>query len=136
MNKIFQYPVTIIERHLDFYGHVNNAVYLELYEEARWDFITKGGYGHDRIQKDKCGPVLIELNLTFKRELKNREKIMIESTSLEMKNKFVMQLEQKMIKDDGKVASVLLVNVGLFDMTERKLVLPNADWLQAIGIYP
>jgi acyl-CoA thioester hydrolase len=134
MNKIFQYPVTIIERHLDFYGHVNNAVYLELYEEARWDFITKGGYGHDRIQKDKCGPVLIELNLTFKRELKNREKIMIESTSLEMKNKFVMQLEQKMIKDDGKIASVLLVNVGLFNMSERKLVLPNPDWLCAIGM--
>jgi acyl-CoA thioester hydrolase len=134
MNKIFQYPVTIIERHLDFYGHVNNAVYLELYEEARWDFITKGGYGHDRIQKDKCGPVLIELNLTFKRELKNREKIMIESTSLEMKNKFVMQLEQKMIKDDGKIASVLLVNVGLFNMSERKLMLPNPDWLCAIGM--
>jgi acyl-CoA thioester hydrolase len=135
VNKIFQYPVTIIERHLDFYGHVNNAVYLELYEEARWDFITKGGYGHDRIQKEKCGPVLIDLHLTFKRELKNRENITIESTSLAQQNKFVMQLEQKMIKEDGKVASTLIVNVGLFDMNERKLVLPNADWLSAIGVH-
>jgi len=134
MNKIFEYPLTIIERHLDFYGHVNNAVYLELYEEARWDFITKGGYGHDRIQIDKCGPVLIDLHLTFKRELKNREKIIIQSQSKEMQNKYVMQLEQKMIKADGIVASVLLVNVGLFDMNERKLVLPKPDWLKAIGI--
>ena len=27
--------------HLDFYGHVNNARYLEFLEEARWDLLEK-----------------------------------------------------------------------------------------------
>ena len=28
--------------HCDFYGHVNNARYLELLEEARWQFLEDG----------------------------------------------------------------------------------------------
>ncbi len=39
------YDVLILESHLDTFGHVNNAAYLTLFEESRWDFITKNGYG-------------------------------------------------------------------------------------------
>ena len=48
---IFEYQVLIQEVHLDSFGHVNNAAYVMLYEEARWDFITKQGFGLDYIQK-------------------------------------------------------------------------------------
>ena len=34
-NTIYEYDKTILEQHLDTFGHVNNAVYLSLYEEAR-----------------------------------------------------------------------------------------------------
>ena len=40
INPIYEYEKTILEQHLDTFGHVNNAAYLVLYEEARWDFIT------------------------------------------------------------------------------------------------
>ena len=43
-NKIFEYPLTIKEFHLDTFGHVNNATYLQIYEEARWEFINQNGY--------------------------------------------------------------------------------------------
>ena len=36
----FIYHTQIKEKDLDTLGHVNNAKYLELFEEARWDFIT------------------------------------------------------------------------------------------------
>ena len=49
MALIFRYPLTILEKHLDSFGHVNNATYLHLYEEARWDFITKRGFGLARV---------------------------------------------------------------------------------------
>ena len=41
--KIFTYEMLIKEKHLDTFGHVNNATYFELLEEARWDFITNNG---------------------------------------------------------------------------------------------
>ena len=42
-----EYPMTILEHHLDTFGHVNNAMYLQLFETARWQWITDGGDGFD-----------------------------------------------------------------------------------------
>lgn len=134
-NPIYEYDLTILENHLDTFGHVNNANYLTLYEEARWDFITKNNLGLKEILETKIGPVLLDLNLTFKAELKNRDKIKIVSQArAEMRNKFVMLLDQKMIKEDGKIASTLTLSVGLMDLNARKLISPTPEWLKALGL--
>jgi YbgC/YbaW family acyl-CoA thioester hydrolase len=134
-NPIYEYEITILEHHLDTFGHVNNAVYLELYEEARWDFITKNNLGMKEILETKIGPVLLDLNMTFKSELKNREKIKIISQARpEMRNKYVMILDQKMVREDGKVASTLTLSVGMMDLAARKLLAPNSQWLKALGL--
>lgn len=134
-NPIYEYELTILEKHLDTFGHVNNAAYLTLYEEARWDFITKNNLGLKEILEKKVGPVLLDLNLTFKAELKNREKIKIVSQARpEMRNKYVMILDQKMIKENGKVASTMTLSVGMVDLEARKLVTPTLEWLNALGL--
>lgn len=128
----FEYPKLILEHHLDTFGHVNNAVYLELYEEARWDFCTKNEYGLDRIQKDQIGPVVLEAHVTFKREIGNREKILITSQYKEMKNDLVMIIEQFMLKEDGSIASSAEFHIAIFDMAKRKLIKAPKEWLNAI----
>lgn len=133
-NTIFDYEVIIRECHLDSFGHVNNAVYVQLYEEARWDFITKNGFGLDVIQREQKGPVLLDLQVRFKRELRNREKIIITSQTKEIVSSKIMVLEQKMLNAAGKVASEALFTVGFFDMRERKLIDAGADWLKAVGV--
>lgn len=134
-NPIYEYEMTILEHHLDTFGHVNNATYLEMYEEARWDFITKNGLGLKEIMASKIGPVLLDLQLTFKSELTNREVIKIVSQSRsEMRNKFVMILDQKMIKSDGKIASTLTLSVGMMDLVQRKLISPSKEWRDALGL--
>jgi YbgC/YbaW family acyl-CoA thioester hydrolase len=133
-NTIFEYQVLIKENHLDSFGHVNNAVYVQLYEEARWDFITKNGFGLDIIQQHQKGPVLLDLQVRFKRELKNREIITITSQTIEVKNSKIMTLEQKMITSNGKVASEALFTVGFFDLKERKLINAEPEWLIACGV--
>lgn len=136
MNQImiFEYEVLIQEHHLDTFGHVNNATYVKLYEQARWDFITKNGFGLDYIQKHQKGPVILDLRVSFKRELKNRERIKILSQTTQMISPKIMVLEQSMIKPDGKIASEATFTVGFFDMKERKLVSASQDWLKAIGV--
>ena len=44
---------------IDAFGHVNNAVYLTLFEEARWEFVTNRGYGLKQIQEKQQGPVIL-----------------------------------------------------------------------------
>jgi len=133
MSKEYSYTLQILERHLDSFGHVNNATYLELYEQARWEFITKNGYGLDRIHQLQLGPVLLEAHLFFRRELVNREVITIKSRSTGMKGRLMMGLEQIMEKSNGELASKLDITVGLFDMKKRKLIEPTPEWLAAIG---
>ncbi len=135
MNKpIHCYHFTVQETHLDVFGHMNHAVYLELFEEARWDLITVGGYGLKKILQEKIGPVVLEASIVYKKELAAREKILINTYSGEMKNKLVMTLNQEMLKENGDFAATLKLSVGLFDMQKRKLLLPTDDWLSAIGM--
>ena len=100
-NTVFEYEVLIREMHLDSFGHVNNAAYVMLYEEARWDFITKHGFGLDYVLKHKVGPLILDLSARFKRELKNRETIKILSKTIEIVSPKIMVLEQTMVKADG-----------------------------------
>ena len=133
-NLIFEYEVLIREMHLDSFGHVNNAAYVMLYEEARWDFITKNGCGLDWIQEYQVGPVILDLKVRFKRELKNREKIIIRSRTIEIISPKIMVLEQSMVREDGKVASDATFTVGFFDMKLRKLTDASPEWLRAVGV--
>ena len=134
LNAVFEYEIVIKECHLDSFGHVNNAVYVQLYEEARWDFITKNGFGLEVILRDQVGPVLLDLQVKFRREIKNREVIKIQSQTREILSSKMMVLDQKMIKADGKIASEAVFTIGFFDMQQRKLIEANPRWLKAIGV--
>ena len=133
-NTIFEYDLIIRELMLDSFGHVNNAVYAQLYEEARWDFITKNNYGLDRIKELQIGPVILDMKIRFKRELLNREKVRITSRTSALVSSRIMVLEQIMYKESGKIASEAEFTVGLFDMKERRLVDATPEWLKAIGV--
>lgn len=129
------YELLIRESHLDTFGHVNNATYLALYEEARWDLTNGNGFGLKDIQKLKTGPVILEVTLKFQSELRLREKIKITTELLDYKGK-VGHLRQRMIKEDGTPASEAVFTFGLFDLVARKLIEPNEAWKKAIGLEP
>lgn len=130
---IFEYPLVIKEHHLDSYGHVNNATYLALFEEARWEAITGRGYGFQQVHNTGLGPVVLEIQLKFLKELKLREIITI-TLEVESYEGKIFKLRQKMLKADGETAADAVFTGGFFDLKNRKLIMPNADWLQAIGL--
>lgn len=127
----FRYEVTIKEHHLDSYGHVNNANYMSLYEEARWEAITAGGYGYKRVQESGFGPVVLGAEIKFLKELKLRETIVITVEMLSSEGK-VFKIKQQMIKENQEIASEAVFTAGFFDLKNRKLVLPTEEWLKAI----
>lgn len=130
---VSKYEVIIRESHLDSFGHMNNASYLVLFEEARWDFITKNGYGLKKVQELQQGPVVLDLSIKFKREIGLREKITITMQMLDYKGK-ISHFRQEMIKEDGTVATELELTFGLFDLKTRRLIEPTPEWKRAMGI--
>jgi thioesterase-3 len=128
-----RYPLVIREGHLDTFGHVNNATYLQILEEARWEFITAGGFGLRHIQKIGLGPVVLEWNMKFIKEIRLREKISIESETLSYDKKIGV-LRQDIYNEKNELCFEGRMTFGLFDTRERKLVLPTPEWLKAIGL--
>ncbi|MBC7420507.1 MAG: acyl-CoA thioesterase [Bdellovibrio sp.] len=129
---MFEYELLIREGHLDSYGHVNNATYLSLFEEARWEIITQRGYGYKKVHETGEGPVILEANIKFLKELKLREIIKITLELISYQGK-ISKLRQTMINPRGEVACELLVTVGFFDLKARKLILPTPEWSLAVG---
>ena len=130
MSTVFNYSIKINARHLDVFGHVNNATYLQFYEDARWDFIEKGGFGYERIMKDQVGPVILRLSIDFKKEILNQEEISIESTLKEIRASRIMSIKQTMVKKDSSIASTLDITMGLMDLSSRKLITPPHKWMK------
>lgn len=97
LGQIFSYPLIIKETYLDTFGHVNNATYLTLFEEARWDLITKNGYGLKKIQESGLGPTILEIKIVFYKELLLREQIII-TTQMVSYEKKIGKILQQMIR--------------------------------------
>ncbi len=127
------YEVLIREGHLDTFGHVNNARYLDIFEEARWDLITRNGFGMKEIQSRQIGPTILEINLKFVRELRNRELVTIKSWTDSYGGK-VGKLVQQMLNEAGELCCEGVFVIGLFDVRARKLISPTPEWLRAIGV--
>lgn len=127
------YEVIIRESYLDTFGHMNNASYLVLFEEARWEFITRNGYGLNEVLKQQKGPVILDIAMRFKKEIKLREKIKI-TTELVTHERKISKFKQNMIKEDGTVAAEINLTFGFFDFQTRRLIDPTPEWKKAIGL--
>lgn len=126
--------LVIEETQLDFMGHVNNATYLTLFEQARWDFVRSRGYGIDKIRASGEGPVVLQVDLKFQRELRLQDQITIRSSLVPWKGGKIMELVQVIEKQDGEIAATAHFKFGLFSLQLRKLVEPSLEWLYAVGI--
>lgn len=135
LGPIHEYPILIREHHLDTFGHVNNAAYLDILEEARWDLITRNGFGLDAVQRLKVGPTVLEVQLRFVREIRNRQRVTIR-TWLESYSGKIGKLAQQIRDEADRVCTDALFTIGLFDLTTRRLVRPTTEWMAALGLRP
>jgi thioesterase-3 len=81
MNDAFQPHATDIKvrgYHLDLYGHVNNARYLEFLEEARWGFTETHG-SLDFFVKSGLAFVIVNININYRRAALMGEELRIET---------------------------------------------------------
>ena len=130
---VHEYPFVVRESHLDTFGHVNNAQYLSLFEEARWQVITERGFGLREIQQTGTGPVILEANLKFKREAKLRENVTIR-TYPPIESGKIATLKQEMVKENGEVACEASFTIAFFDTKARKIIEASPAWRKAIGL--
>lgn len=130
--KKHEYELTIKESHLDFMGHVNNATYLTILEEARWELLLEYNYTLNDILKSGIGPVILECNIKFIKEIKLREKIIIESEISSLENK-IGYIEQLIFNEKKELCSKAKFAFGFFDIKQRKLIEPEKKFKDIVN---
>lgn len=128
------YKSLVQETYLDVYGHVNNAKYLELYEQARWHWLAEAGLTHKDLLVSGVGPVILKVELHFLKELKARQNFEIHTFSQSYKGKIFTLKQDLYLSEIQDKASTATFTGGLFDLKARKLIQPTPQWLELMSV--
>lgn len=126
MNKSI-YKVKITHELVDHYGHLNHVNYIKLFEDARWDYYAKNGFSKDIVTKNKLGPVIFEVNVKYRKEVSCGEEVLIETFFLPFRGPLA-RIKHVLYNSSNQVSCKAEVVIGIFDTSERKLVLPSNSW--------
>jgi acyl-CoA thioester hydrolase len=101
---------------LDSYNHINNAVYLNYFEHARWEFFRQIDLV-DFLKIKENLPVVTDIQIRYQREIKLFDELMIESSCVQEKPYLVFR--QKIVNLSTGLASARATTKLIFVDKER-----------------
>ena len=131
----FSVPVTVRGYELDTQGHLNQAVYMQYAEHARWESLRAAGLPQDKLLATGVGPVALEVTIKFLRELRGGDEVTV-SCAFEYTGGKTFRIVQEIRKADGTVAAQIAGVGGLLDLTERRLVPDPGERFRALAEDP
>ncbi|WP_407288617.1 acyl-CoA thioesterase [Streptomyces sp. BP-8] len=117
----FAVPVTVRGYETDSQGHLNQSVYLQYAEHARWSLLQASGIRQSDLVDRRIGPVTIETTIRYRRELRAGDEVEVSCAFVWGEGR-TFRVEQTVRKADGTVAAELSAVGGLLDLTERTLL--------------
>ena len=84
MSKKLTITLTARGYELDSYNHINNAVYLNYFEHARWEFFKTLNF-YDFLKKNDNLPVVTDVHIRYQREIRLFDELAIESFCVQEK---------------------------------------------------
>ncbi|GGU86262.1 thioesterase [Streptomyces filipinensis] len=121
MTEAFSVRVTVRGYETDTQGHLNQSVYLNYAEHARWSLLQAAGISQARLMGQGVGPVSLETTIRFRRELLAGDEVDV-SCGFEWDGGKTFRIVQEIRKADGTLAAEVSAVGGLLDLKERKLV--------------
>ncbi|MFJ3715438.1 acyl-CoA thioesterase [Streptomyces sp. NPDC090057] len=121
MAEPFSVRVTVRGYETDVQGHLNQAVYLNYAEHARWSLLHAAGVSQARLRDRGVGPVALETTIRYRRELLAGDEVDV-SCAFEWGGGRTFRIRQEIRKLDGTVAAEVSAVGGMLDLAERKLL--------------
>lgn len=121
MDKVFTNKFVVRGYELDSFGHVNNAVYLNYLEQARWEIIEKLGI-LELIKGDNSFLIVVEIYVKYIQELNIFDNAVVETTM--HKKGFFVEFKQNIKKNDKKIAKAI-VKCLLVDKNRKPSDIPD-----------
>lgn len=114
-----EFELTVRSTDVDMIGHVNNAKYLEYLEWARFDWFNRTGLTMEELQRRQTLPVVVNISISYRKELKFDERLRIVSEPLRVGGKSSV-IGQKIYNSAGELACEADVTWVMIDARERK----------------
>ncbi|WCN04013.1 acyl-CoA thioesterase [Streptomyces sp. M92] len=121
MSEPFSVPVTVRGYETDTQGHLNQSVYLNYAEHARWSLLEAAGIRQADLVARGVGPVALETTIRFHRELLAGDEVEV-TCAFEWGEGKTFRIVQVVRKADGTVAAEIEGVGGLMDLRERRLL--------------
>lgn len=135
MSEPFSVRVTVRGYETDVQGHLNQAVYLNYAEHARWSLLHAAGATQAQLVGRGVGPVTLETTIRYRRELLAGEEVDI-TCVFEWGSGKTFRLLQQIRKSDGTVAAEIDAVCGLMNLKERKLLAQPGDLFRELAKDP
>ncbi|MFJ6075955.1 acyl-CoA thioesterase [Streptomyces sp. NPDC093065] len=121
MSEPFSVPVTVRGYETDTQGHLNQSVYLNYAEHARWSLLRAAGIRQAELVARGVGPVALETTIRFRQELLTGDEVTV-SCVFEWGEGKTFRIRQVVTRADGTVAAEIEAVGGLMDLSVRRLV--------------
>ncbi|MFJ8843674.1 acyl-CoA thioesterase [Streptomyces cyaneofuscatus] len=106
---------------LDRQGHLNQAVYMQYAEHARWQFLQAAGLTPDVLGEAGIGPVLLKASIRFQRELRAGDEVDV-GCAITGGHGRLVELTQRFHTPDGVPVARVEGVIGLLDLATRRLL--------------
>ncbi|MFE2409579.1 acyl-CoA thioesterase [Kitasatospora sp. NPDC059408] len=131
----FTTRVTVRGYETDTQGHLNQSVYLQYAEHARWEYLQAAGIRQAELVAKGVGPVVLETTVRYLRELRAGDTVDV-SCAFVWRDGKTFQVVQRITRTDGVVAAEVTGVGGILDLTERRLVADPREALRATASDP
>lgn len=121
MSEPFSVRLTVRGYETDVQGHLNQSVYVNYAEHARWSLLQAAGVTQAELMGQGVGPVALETTIRYRRELLAGDEVDV-TCAFEWSGGKTFRIRQEIRKTDGTVAAELTAIAGLLDLKERRLV--------------
>ncbi|MEU1180926.1 acyl-CoA thioesterase [Streptomyces sp. NPDC005820] len=135
MSEPFSVRITVRGYETDVQGHVNQSVYINYAEHARWSLLRAAGISQTELTGQGVGPVALETTIRYRRELLAGDEIDV-SCVFEWGDGKTFRIRQTISRADGTVAAELTAVGGLLDLKERRMVANPQGYFKELASDP
>lgn len=113
--------ITVRGYETDAQGHLNQSVYLQYAEHARWLLLERAGIRQTELLELGAGPVALENTVRYRRELRAGDEVDVSCAFIFGGGK-TFQVEQFLRLPDGSLAAEVRSVGAMLDLKERSLL--------------
>jgi acyl-CoA thioester hydrolase len=135
MSEPFSVPVTVRGYETDVQGHLNQSVYINYAEHARWSLLKAAGITQAGLIGSGVGPVALETTIRYRRELLAGDEVEV-TCAFEWGEGKTFRIQQTIRKKDGTVAAEITAVGGIMDLKERRLVAQPVEVFKELAADP